>query len=76
MPKEVKLSMPDIRWGDIFEFIIDALIVIAAGNLAAKLFMESDLPITGQFTGFLFTLGAIGVAVKYVLSTRIVKGRG
>lgn len=76
MADQVTLKIPKVRWGDVLEFIIDALIVIAAGNLAAKLFMESDMPITGQFTGFLFTLGAIGVAVKYVLSTRIVKGRG
>ena len=73
MAEQMTLSVPKFRWSDVFEFCIDSLIVIAAGNLAAKFFLVSEVPITEQFTGFLFTLGAVGVAVKYVLSTRIMK---
>ena len=76
MAQELKLKLPDIHWGSVLEFLVDALIVIMAGNLAAKFFMTPDTPITEQFTEFLATMAVVAAVVKYCVSTRIVKARG
>jgi predicted acyltransferase len=73
---EVKFKLPDVRWHSVAEFILDALVAIVAGNLAAKFFLTPNVPITAQITEFLMVLGVVAIAVKYCLSTRIFKGRG
>jgi len=47
-----------------------------AGNLAAKFFLATNVPITEQFTSFLIVLAIVLAVAKFCISTRIVKARG
>jgi hypothetical protein len=75
MAQELKLKIPEIHWGSVLEFLADALIVIMAGNLAAKFFLATNVPITEQFTSFLIVLAIVLAVAKFCISTRIVKAR-
>lgn len=71
MANEITLKAPN--WKSVAEFIVDAIILIVVFNIAGGFFLESGKPLTEQLTGLFMTIGCTGVALKYVLSTKIVK---
>jgi uncharacterized membrane protein YcaP (DUF421 family) len=76
MTDQVTLKIPRVSIGSVSEFVIDAIVVIAVGNIAGKLFLETNTPLTEQLTSFVIVLGCVGLAAKYVMSTRIFKAKG
>jgi hypothetical protein len=71
MTDHITIKAPN--WKSVFEFIIDAIILIVVFNIAGSFFLEEGKPLTEQLTGLFLTIGVTGVALKYVLSTKIVK---
>ena len=71
MTDEIRFKKPKV--GPIIEFVIDAIILVAVFNIAGGFFIDRGVPLQEQLTGLFLTIGVTGVALKYVLSTRIVK---
>ena len=73
MSDQLTFRVPRINVRSVLEFIVDTIILIVVWNIAASFFLTEGKPLTEQMTGLFMTLGITGIALKYVLSTKIVK---
>ena len=73
MAEQISFSIPKVNFKSVLEFVIDAIIMIVVFNIAGSFFLDSEIPLEKQLTGLFMTIGCTGVALKYVLSTKIVK---
>jgi hypothetical protein len=71
MTQQIVLKAPN--WKSVGEFIIDTVILIVVFNIAGSFFLEEGKPLDEQLTGLFMTIGCTGIALKYVLSTKILK---
>lgn len=73
MSEQITFKVPRVNMRSVLEFIIDAIILIVVFNIAGSFFLTDGKPLEEQLTGLFMTIGCTGVALKYVLSTKIVK---
>jgi hypothetical protein len=71
MTDHITIKAPN--WKSVGEFIIDTVILIVVFNIAGSFFLEEGKPLDEQLTGLFMTIGCTGIALKYVLSTKILK---
>jgi len=72
MAEQITFKVPRVNVRSVFEFLIDAIILIVVFNIAGSFFLAKDVPLQEQLTGLFMTIGVTAIAVKYVLSTKIV----
>ena len=75
MAEQITFKVPRVNVRSVLEFIVDAVILVVVFNIAGSFFLAKDVPLQEQLTGLFMTIGVAGVALKYVLSTKIVKPR-
>jgi hypothetical protein len=72
MAEQITFKVPRVNVRSVLEFIVDAIILIVVFNIAGSFFLAKDVPLQEQLTGLFSTIGVTAIAVKYVLSTKIV----
>jgi hypothetical protein len=72
MAEQITFKVPRVNVRSVLEFIVDAIILIVVFNIAGSFFLNAEVPLEKQLTGLFMTIGVTGIALKYVLSTKIV----
>lgn len=75
MAEQITFKVPRVNVRSVLEFIVDAIILVVVFNIAGSFFLAKDVPLQEQLTGLFMVIGVTAIAVKYVLSTKIVKPR-